>query len=358
MSNLTARSLKVIREQGFAGFLKKATGKLKISVPRPTRDPVAASGELRYPVDMARRWLSDNRINYSNAVYVMVKHLVFLNEQLQSVRPVACREYRDYFMRQFMLSGFPFEVDTPAVEERPDIIDYINEYDRAHLSKMIKGVFIGLIRHLIAGRDSIGLLDFGSGQTCGMYGENGRFLFEEGDVDIDSVRFTAIDEVHKPSGAIFPNSSFSRCAVTSFSPEERLDLITGHHVLEHCFNWEDVIVHLSGLLREDGYLYLSFPRCGGFYDTTYRIMSGYDHCACFDLGMLQTVAETTGLQTCLSDVYVDPNTGFDWMFNIFEGLVSREMAACFYDLCVAVDARLLLGYHHYGHYIVFRKRKP
>jgi hypothetical protein len=85
-------------------------------------------------------------------------------------------------------------------------------------------------------------------------------------------------------------------------------------------------------------------------------MSPFDHCATFDVERLEDCAKNGGLELCYSDTYVDPNNRFDWICAFYPDLVQKKMADCFYDLCVQVDARLLLGWHHYGHYTIFRKK--
>jgi hypothetical protein len=83
-------------------------------------------------------------------------------------------------------------------------------------------------------------------------------------------------------------------------------------------------------------------------------MSLLDHCADFDLHKLKSAAERAGMEMCLFDIYVDPNGKFDWIHNIYPELVNKEMFDCFYDLCIKVDSKLFLGYHHYGHYVFFK----
>lgn len=316
---------------------------------------LSRGGITHYPDDMAERWLRDNRNNFSSAFYILLKYLVSLNKQLKDVAPVSCDDYVNYFRERCFINNLPFEITFDPVNEEENIIEFINKFDHAYLGKMIWSVFISLIRFLVNQEGNINLLDFGSGQTCGMYGENGRFLFKEGNVNIDAVNFFAIDDIHEPHGAIFRSATYLKCNILSFPTEKRFDLITGHHVLEHCHNWEEVIRHVSKLLKHGGYLYLSFPRFGGFYDTVYRLMSPLDHCADFDLNMLKTFSESIGMEMCLSDIYVDPNSRFDWICNLYPDLMNKRMAVCFYDLCVSIDSKLLLGYHHYGYYVVFRK---
>jgi len=310
---------------------------------------------MHYPNDQAEKWLADNRNNFDNPFYILLKYLLSLNEQLRDVIPVSCDDYKNYCRGRYYINNLPFAIDFQPVHEREDRIRFINEFDYAYLGKMIQSVFIGLIHFLVRRLGTVNLLDFGSGQTCGMYGENGRFLFKAGGVDIDAINFFGIDEIHKPGGAVFKRSTYLKCNILSFNTDVKFDLITGHHVLEHCSDWEDVLRHVSELLENGGYVYLSFPRFGGFYDTVYRLMSPLDHRANFDLDMLKSFAESIGLEMCLSDIYVDPNNRFDWIWNLYPELVSKEMAICFYDLCVSIDSRLLLGYHHYGHYTIFRR---
>lgn len=301
------------------------------------------------------KWLRENRNNFSKPCYVLLRHLLDLDAQLKNAVPLSCSDYRNYFKERCVINGLPFEITSVAVEDKENITEFITAFDRAYAGKMIQHVFIALIKYLSDSRGQINLLDFGTGPTCGMFGEVGRFLFENGKVNIDGINFFGIDEVHKPRGAIFKKSTYRKCNILSFTPDEQFDLITGHHVLEHCNNWEDVITHLSKLLKQGGYLYLSFPRFGGFYDTTYRLMSPFDHCANFDIEMLRLFSEAKGLELCLADTYVDPNGRFAWISNLYPELVNSEIADCYYDLCVEIDSKLLLGYHHYGHYVVFRK---
>lgn len=311
---------------------------------------------MSYPVTFAEKWLKENRDSFHSPFYILLKYLVSMNKELTNGHFISCHEYEKYFRDRCFINEFPFKVESPSIADNEDIIQFIDEFDHASLSKMINGVFVALIRFLVNQKGRLKILDIGTGKTCGMYGESGRFLFECGDVNIDGINFYGIDELQMPGGAIFKNSAYFKCNVLDFHPQQTFNLITGHHVIEHCVQWEDVVRHIARLLDNDGYLYLSFPRFGGFYDTVYRIMSPFDHCANFELDRLKMVSEEEGLEMCLSDIYVDPNGRFDWMCNIFPELVDRKMSLCFYDLCVRIDAKLLLGYHLYGHYAVFRKR--
>lgn len=338
----------------------KKNSREKDNAPRPHSSPEGnASREPQKTGcayhDAAKRWLTSSRGNFSNPFFVLLSYLVSLEERLRDVAPVSCDGYENYFRKRCTVREFPFEIPFGPVERTGDIMQFISRFDHAYLSRMVQSVFIGLIAFLVRSRGRINLLDFGAGQTCGMYGEGGRFLFTEGKVDTDAVSFWAIDDLHEPKGSVFRKSRYRQCNILSFDPREKFDLITGHHVLEHCHDWSAVVGHVAGLLKKDGYLYLSFPRFGGFYDTVYRLMSPLDHCADFDLHALEAVAGRAGLEPCLTDVYVDPNGKFDWICSFYPELVDKQIADCFYDLCVSIDAKLLLGYHHYGYYVVFRK---
>ncbi|MFZ5906081.1 MAG: class I SAM-dependent methyltransferase [Nitrospirota bacterium] len=305
--------------------------------------------------DQAEKWLAGRREHYHNPFCVLLRYLVSLEEQVRKMPPVSGERYAQYCREQGVCTGFPFPVPPAPAGRTGDILRFITEFDHACLGRMVQSVFIGLIGFLARSRGEIHLLDFGTGSTCGMYGEDGRFLFTGGDVDTDAVSFWAIDELSEPSGSIFKKAYYGKTDILAFDPGVKFDLITGHHVLEHCLNWESVLDHVAGLLRKDGYLYLSFPRSGGFYDTVYRVMSPHDHRADFDLRALEEKAGHAGLTLCLSDLYVDPNGKFNWICTFYPELVDQEIADCFYELCIGVDAKLLLGYHHYGHYVVFRK---
>jgi SAM-dependent methyltransferase len=358
-SALKQKALRIIGEEGYRSLFKKSIRRIRLYTQSESlirqKHAFSLGGEMHYPNAMAERWLQDNRSNFGNPFYILLRNLLDMNVRLNSVAPVSCSDYRSYFRERFMTNGFPFEIVMDATDDKENITEFITAHDYAYLAKMIQHVFIALIKYLSDSRGQINLLDFGTGPTCGMFGEGGRFLFENGKVNIDGITFFGIDDLHKPQGAIFKKSTYRQCNILSFTPDEQFDLVTGHHVLEHCYNWEDVVTHLSRLLKRGGYLYLSFPHFGGFYDSAYRLMSALDHCANFDVDMLANFSRTVGLELCLSDTYVDPNGRFGWIGNIYPNLVNSEMADCFYDLCVKIDSKLLLGYHHYGHYVVFRK---
>jgi len=353
------KAIRVIKQEGLKSLYRKIARKAQFynhhEISEETKH-FAVSGEILHePAEHARRWLRDNIKKINIPFYILLQYLVMLDDQLKNVANIACSDYKNYFKDHCIAKDLPFEIPFQTIVEEDSIIKYINQFDHAYLHKMIHSVFISLVRFLVSRTGSINLLDVGTGPHCGMFGEKGRFLFEKGRVNMDGINFIGIDYLFKPSGAIFKNSVYLRSDILSFTTDKKFDLITGHHVLEHCHNWRDIIEHISNLLNKGGYLYLSFPRLGGFYDTAYRLMSSGDHCATFDVDLLTRFAESIGMEACLLDIYVDPNNRFDWICDLYPNLVSKAMANCFYALCVAIDAKLLLGYHHYGHYVVFTK---
>lgn len=300
-------------------------------------------------------WIRDNRNNFSNVFYVLLKFLLSLNNRLENTPPVSCAEYEDYFRKNMVINGFPFEIPFQEVSRQENIIKFMYEFDQAYLRKMIHAVFLPLIRFLIHQKGSINLLDVGTGATCGLFSSDEHRLYKEANIDVGAVNFWGIDAFHKPSNAVFKKSVYEKSDILSFDSQEKFDLITGHHVLEHCGSWEEVIRHLNELLKPGGYLYLSFPRFGGFYDTAYRLMNITDHCADFDIDDLRTYSQSLGLEMCFLDTYVDPNHRFSWICKLYPELADKEIADCFYDLCVCIDSKLLLGYHDYGYYVVFKR---
>jgi SAM-dependent methyltransferase len=359
LSSLGRKALRVLNEEGWRSLYGKTKRRIGLYRHQKSlgegRKAFMPGERMDHPDDMAEKWLKNNRDNCSNTFYILLKFVTSLNAQLKDVAHVSCDAYVHYFKERCVANQFPFEIPFGPVGKRENIIEFMNEFDYAYLDKMIRGVFISLIRFLISERGRIDLLDFGTGATCGMYGENGRFLFEQGKVSPEAVHFVGIDDLHDPQGSIFEKAAYHRCNILSFATDRKFDLITGHHVLEHCCNWDEVMAHVSKLLKQKGYFYLSFPRFGGFYDSVYRLMSPFDHCATFDIDMLKNFAKSSGLEMCFSDVYVDPNNRFDWICALYPDLAHKEIADCFYHLCVQIDAKLLLGCHHYGHYVVFRK---
>ena len=347
---------RVFRREGWRSLFAKAKKKAALYQLQKTPHRTTFSmtgGTMNNPNNTVKNWLQDNRNNFGNPFYNLLNFLVAIHEDIDDIEPVSCNQYREYLQTGF-LNEMPFPISLPEVEEEEDIVSFINAFDRAYLHKMIHGVFVGLIGYLTQQKANISLLDFGTGASCGLYGgPSGRALFDR--LDTRHLHFVGIDNVHKPGGSVFNNATYIKSDILSFTSERKFDLITGHHVLEHCYNWETVMAHLHLLLQKGGYAYLSFPRFGGFYDTTYRLMAPLDHCASFDLDTLRNHGENIGLKLCLADVYTDPNFRFNWMCNLLPDLIDQEIADCFYDLCVRIDAKKLLGLHLYGNYVIFQK---
>jgi len=346
----------VYRREGWRSLFAKV--KKKAALYRLQKAPhnttfSTTGGSKDNPNDMAKNWLQANKNNFGNPFYNLLNFLVTIHADIENLEPVSCNEYREYLQGNFF-NEMPFPIAPPQVKVEKDIVDFINSFDLACLNKMLNVVFVGLVNHLIQQKGNISLLDFGTGASCGLYGSQyGQNLFKS--TSKNCLHFVGIDDVYKPKGALFTNATYVKSDIISFTSNRKFDLITGHHVLEHCYNWETVMTRLHLLLKKGGYIYLSFPRFGGFYDTTYRLLAPLDHCASFDLGTLQKHGDNIGLKMCLADVYTDPNFRFNWIDKLLPDLIDQEIADCFYDLCVRIDAKKLLGLHLYGNYVIFQK---
>jgi SAM-dependent methyltransferase len=347
--------VRIFRDEGWNSLFFKLKKKLTLyKMQKASQNkPIHTGIKMNYPFDMARNWLQSNKNNFGNPFYNLLNFLTTMHKGLESIDHVSCVRYQEY-LQASCRNELPFEIKLSSIPQEEDIIQFINAFDQAYIHKMIHAVFIGLIRYLTQQKKAISLLDFGTGASCGLYGHQyGEDLFKN--INKNRVQFVGIDDVHKPGGAVFDNSTYIKSNILSFKSNRKFDLITGHHVLEHCFDWEEVMAHISQLMEKGGYVYLSFPRFGGFYDTTYRLMSSLDHCANFRMETLKSTAEELGLKLCFTDIYVDPNFRFNWMCTLFPKLIDREIANCFYDLCVEIDAKKLLGLHLHGNYVVFQK---
>ena len=314
----------------------------------------------------------------NNPFYVLLYFLESLNSSLEKAEPVSHNAYKNYILSHFTINNIFAKTDLfkyikkdmkPPFKrssmnflrkqndlfKQKDIIKFIYDFDLLQMSKMIDSIFVRLIRFLVERRGTINLLDVGTGSTCGLYNESFKFLFNDGKVDTRGINFYGVDDSCEPHGSFFESSIYKKCNILFFNEVVKFDLITGHHVLEHCYNWDDVIKHVCYLLKDEGYLYLSFPKFGGFYDSAYRLMAPSDHCSFFDLENLIRLSDDIGLQHCLTDIYVDPRNRFSWISKLYPELINEETADYFYELCVKIDSKLLLGFHEYGHYVVFQK---
>ena len=348
------KAVRILRDEGWTSLFFKIKKKLILYQMQKNSQnlPIHRGIGINYPADMAKNWLQNNKNNFGSPFYNLLSFLITMHENLENIDPVSCLHYQKYLQANCR-NELPFEINLPSVLQEENIIRFINNFDQAYMHKMIHGVFIGLIQFLLQ-QQTMHLLDFGTGTSCGLYSHRyGKDLFNN--VEKNRVHFVGIDDVHKPKGAVFNNAKYIKSKILSFRSNTKFDLITGHHVLEHCFNWEDVMAHLCQLLEKGGYIYLSFPCFGGFYDTTYRLMAPLDHCANFRMKSLKSTAEKLGLKLCFTDIYVDPNFRFNWMCTLYPKLIDSEIANCFYDLCVEIDAKKLLGLHLHGNYVIFQK---
>jgi len=164
-----------------------------------------------------------------------------------------------------------------------------------------------------------------------------------------------IDKHVTPKDAVFRHAATVQSDLLEFESTEPFDLVTSHHVLEHCMDWRSVIRKTHRLLRPGGYAYLSYPAFGGFYDVTYRLLTRNDHVATYTNEEILQFAAGEGFDVVLSAPYVDPASRFKWL-PVLNETVSAELQSHFYDLCVYVGARTRVFMHHYGHYLVLRKR--
>ncbi|MBN2232431.1 MAG: methyltransferase domain-containing protein [Deltaproteobacteria bacterium] len=360
MTQWVQKVRRVFRTDGWPGLFSRARKRYdlyRLQAADRRRSSARGRGRRASAPDaaaLAAVWLDDNRSRFDCPFHVLLNFLGELHRQSAALPPVSCRRYRDC-LAAGAVDELPFAVARPPVAERDDdILAYIADYDEAEFRRMVHGTFVGLLRHQLENRETPALLDFGTGPACGMYNERYRDeLF--GDLDLDRVRFTGIDSVHRPAGAGFARAEYRKADIAAFAAERKFDLVTGHHVLEHCYRWEAVVGRIGELLAPGGWVYLSFPRYGGFYDTVYRLLTPLDHCASFDVELLATTAAAHGLVLKRAATYVDPRSRFGWLCEALPKLIERDIADAFYDLCVGIDARRLLGLHLYGHYVVFQK---
>lgn len=207
ITSLFRKASRVLKEKGLESLFQKTRKKIKLilitlqKLPDATADSRVTAKEAQSLQEKTADWLRGNRKSFNNQFYVLLNYLLSFNKQLKSISPVACEDYKNHFKQNGYIGNLPFEITFPDVKEKENIIEFINDFDRIYLDRMIYSVFIRLIRFMVQQREEINLLDFGAGSLCGMYGENGRFLFEAGNINIDSVNFYAIDDIHKPQGS-------------------------------------------------------------------------------------------------------------------------------------------------------------
>ena len=79
---------------------------------------LSRGGITHYPDDMAERWLRDNRNNFSNAFYILLKYSVSLNKQLKGVAPISYNDYVNYFQERYFINNFPFEITFDSINKK------------------------------------------------------------------------------------------------------------------------------------------------------------------------------------------------------------------------------------------------
>lgn len=252
--------------------------------------------------------------------------------------------------------GLPFlaSVDLGVVSRELPIESYVNAVDGAVLDHMVHGHLLGLLAHLSKRAHGCSIVDYGTGLECGLYSRQLAPIYENAGIDVRRIRFVGIDKFLKPANSVFPDAKYLKTDLAKFPSDQRFDMISAHHVLEHIREWPTLLASASRVLVPGGYAFLSFPTFGGFYDVVYRLLTKEDHVATFELEEIIDRAADVGLELALAVPYADARMRFFWLPNI-EKAVSTELQSAVYDLCVFLTARTRLLFHHYGHYLIFRR---
>src|SRR5208282_5897408 len=97
--SLKLKVLRTIREEGWVSLCRKTLRKINrrikrsgLKQPSPITDGEVVE-VMQSSNDKAKRWLENNRNNYSNPFYMLLKYLLVLTEQLKDVVPVSCADY-------------------------------------------------------------------------------------------------------------------------------------------------------------------------------------------------------------------------------------------------------------------------
>ncbi len=327
-------------------------GSRSVLVPRSEGDRSMSN----HADDSLDAWLDRNRSRVGDPFHVLVGMLRHARRDCRDFAPITKGEYDAHFRARTSGSGLPFQ--SPPPPELPlelSIEQFVNAYDAAHLDRMVRHHLLGLVRHIIGSRGRCDLLDYGTGPTCGLFGAAHRELHAQAGVDTSRVHFVGIDKHLTPKDPVFRHAVTRRVDLLELEVAEPFDLVTSHHVLEHCMDWRAVIRKTHRLLRPGGHAYLSYPTFGGFYDATYRLMTRNDHVATYTNDEILEFAGQEGFDVALSAPYVDPASRFNWLPAVNEA-VSAELQSHFYDQCVHVGLRTRMFMHHYGHYVVLRKQ--
>ncbi len=308
-------------------------------------------------------WLEKNREAHAHPFHAMAGLLRNLWLETRTLPPMAPERYVDYFNTRSIVGDLPFlQVPLPTLSTGLPIEAFVQEYDLAHLIRMIRHHLYGLINHVIETRSTCTLLDYGAGAGCGLYGKEREAILREYDLSIlehvsdpGRVDFRAIDKFMTPGNAVFETSHYQKEDILTFRPPGRFDLITGHHVLEHCLDWRAMLAKAHELLRPGGFFYLSFPAFCCFSDALYRLLTKTDHVATYTRGEILDHADGLGFETLFSTPYVDPANRWSWLTRLESDRIDNELQSRCYDLAVQAGVRSHIFFHHFGWYILLKK---
>lgn len=301
-------------------------------------------------------WLMSHRDHTQSPFHPIAGFLRQSVRDCAGLSPMSPHDYEHLIRCRTKGAGPSFlpSVDLGSVNPDSPIGTYINDLDAVVLDHMVHGHLIGLLAHLSARSNGCDFLDYGTGATCGLHGDRHLPMYESAGIDVTRVRFVGLDKFVRPANSVFPRATYVKKDLASFVTEDRFDLVSAHHVLEHVRDWGKLLACASRVLKRDGFAFLSFPTFGGFYDVVYRLLTKEDHVATFELDEIIARASKEGLELVLSAPYADPRMRFFWLPTV-EETVSSKLQVAVYDLCVFLTAHTRLPFHHYGHYLMFRR---
>jgi len=304
-------------------------------------------------------WLAEHEDRFASPFHPLAGFLRRSLRDVQDLPPMSPDEYALYMRSRTLGPGLPFRDEPlPELPRAVPIEHFIDALDRALLDRMVQDHLFGLLRYLSRRPQGCTFLEYGTGPTCGLHGQEHAELYRRAEIDVERITFLGIDKFLLPSGAVFPHSRYLQRDLLRFDPGERFDLVTAHHVLEHVREWRKLIAAAGRVLTRGGYAFLSFPAFGGFYDVLYRLLKregDVDHVTTYELDDVISAAHESGLDLLLASPYADPRMRFFWLPSV-DPTVTPELQSAVYDACVQIGARTRLFLHHYGHYVVFVKR--
>jgi SAM-dependent methyltransferase len=307
-------------------------------------------------LELVDRWLADHRDRTASPFHPLAGFLRLSARDCANIVPMSCNEYESMLRARTWGPGLPFS-DSPigAIAHDVPVESFMNTLDGALLDRMVHDHLLGLLGHLSRRPGGCAFLDYGTGPACGLHGQEHAGLYPKADIDVRRVRFVGLDKFVLPSRSVFPNASYVQRDLAEFNTKDCFDLISAHHVLEHIRDWKSLLASASKVLLPGGFAFFSFPAFGGLYDVIYRLLTREDHIATYELDDVISSANDEGLELTLAAPYSDPRMRFFWLPSV-EPTVSPELQSAIYDLCVFTAARTRLLLHHYGYYLVFRRR--